>query len=150
MKYILLFLLLFPFTSQAQQTCVKVDTVYVTAKLKQLSTRDVRFGIKQTADELLSEKYCLSDAGEPIAIEISYIGMPSSSLRFGGVGTATQTTEIGIKLHFMGNVLEGKGASSTDVRTVMIELQDGKIPFSKMTISNAIKQALQEAVGKLD
>jgi hypothetical protein len=32
----------------------------------------------------------------------------------------------------------------------MIELQDGKIPFSKMTISNAIKQALQEAVGKLD
>ena len=77
MKYILLFLLLFPFTTQAQQACVKVDTVYVTAKLKQLSTRDVRFGIKQTADELLSEKYCLSDAVEPIAIEISYIGMPS-------------------------------------------------------------------------
>jgi hypothetical protein len=149
MKYILLFLLALPFATQAQQTCVKVDTVYVTAKLKQLSTRDVRFGIKQTADELLSEKYCLSDAGESIAIEVSYIGMPSSSFRFGGVGSATQTTEIGIKLHFMGNVIEGKGSSSTDVRTIMIELQDGKIPFSKMTISNAIKQALQDAINHL-
>jgi hypothetical protein len=31
----------------------------------------------------------------------------------------------------------------------MIELTDGKIPFSKMTISNAIKQAIEDAVSKM-
>jgi hypothetical protein len=75
--------------------------------------------------------------------------MPSKSLRFGGVGSETQTTEIRVKLHKDIEEFIGFGSSSTDVRTIMIELTDGKIPFSKMTISNAIKQAIEDAVSKM-
>ena len=131
------------------QNCVKVDSVYSTAKLKQLSARDIRFGVKQIAEEVLSEKYCLSDSGDRIQVEISYVGMPSKSLRFGGVGAETQTTEIRVKLHKDFEEFVGFGSSSTDVRTIMIELADGKIPFSKMTVSNAIKQAIEDAVNKM-
>jgi hypothetical protein len=149
MKYTILFLILFPFCSFAQQECVKVDTVYVTAKMKQLSNRDIRFGIKQTTEEILSEKYCLTDIGTPVAVEVSYIGMPTQSFRIGGIGSESQTTEVAVKLHFKDKEFEGTGSSSTDVRTIMIELKDGKVPFSKMTISNALKMAIQDAVSKM-
>lgn len=145
----ILFLLLFLPTVSFSQNCVKVDSVYSTAKLKQLSARDIRFGVKQIAEEVLSEKYCLSDSGDRIQVEISYVGMPSKSLRFGGVGAETQTTEIRVKLHKDTEEFVGFGSSSTDVRTIMIELADGKIPFSKMTVSNAIKQAIEDAVNKM-
>ena len=148
MKKILFLLLFLPIISFSQN-CVKVDSVYSTAKLKQLSARDIRFGVKQIAEEVLSEKYCLSDSGDRIQVEISYVGMPSKSLRFGGVGAETQTTEIRVKLHKDIEEFVGFGSSSTDVRTIMIELADGKIPFSKMTVSNAIKQAIEDAVNKM-
>lgn len=148
MKKILFLLLFLPIVSFSQN-CVKVDSVYSTAKLKQLSARDIRFGVKQIAEEVLSEKYCLSDSGNRIQVEISYVGMPSKSLRFGGVGAETQTTEIRVKLHKDIEEFVGFGSSSTDVRTIMIELADGKIPFSKMTVSNAIKQAIEDAVNKM-
>jgi len=145
----LLFLVLFLPILSFGQTCVTVDSVYSTAKMKQLSSRDIRFGVKQTAEEVLSEKYCLNDNGEKIQVEISYIGMPSKSLKFGGVGSESQTTEVRVILHKSGISYEGFGSSSTDVRTILIELKDGKVPFSKMTISNSIKQAIQDAVGKI-
>ena len=41
----LLFLLLFPTLSFAQ--CIKVDSIYVTAKVRELGNRNIKFGIKQ-------------------------------------------------------------------------------------------------------
>lgn len=148
-QFILIIICIFWVSISFSQNCVKVDSVYSTAKLKQLSARDIRFGVKQIAEEVLSEKYCLSDSGDRIQVEISYVGMPSKSLRFGGVGAETQTTEIRVKLHKDIEEFVGFGSSSTDVRTIMIELADGKIPFSKMTVSNAIKQAIEDAVNKM-
>jgi hypothetical protein len=147
-KIILLASLMLP-TLCYSQTCINVDSVYVTAKMKQLATRDIRFGIKQTTQEILSEKHCLSDNGDKLEVEVSYVGMPSKSIKFGGVGKETQTTEVTVILHYKGQDVQGEGSSNTDVRTIMIELKDGKVPFSKTTISNSLKEAIQDAVTKL-
>ena len=48
--------LLFPIFTFAQN-CVYVDSVYNTAKLRELGTRDIRFGVKQIVEDELSEKY---------------------------------------------------------------------------------------------
>jgi hypothetical protein len=53
----LILLLLFPLFLNAQ--CVKIDTVYSTAKLRELGNRDIRFGVKQIVEEEISNKYCL-------------------------------------------------------------------------------------------
>jgi glycerol-3-phosphate dehydrogenase (NAD(P)+) len=37
--------------------CVHVDSVYSTAKYKDMGNRDIRFGIRQMAEDILSEKY---------------------------------------------------------------------------------------------
>jgi len=149
MQYLLLILFLLPLSVVAQQQCVKVDTVYVTAKMKQLSNRDIRFGIKQTTEELLSEKFCLNDNGSVVSVEVYYIGIPNQSFRIGGIGSESQTTEVSVKLHYNNSEYIGVGSSNTDVKTIMIELKDGKAPFSKMTISNALKQAIQDAISKM-
>jgi hypothetical protein len=146
MKYILL--LLFPILSYSQ--CVKIDTVYSTAKLRELGNRDIRFGVKQIVEEELSNKYCLSDAGIPISVEIFYFGIPKTTVRIVGIEQTNQITQVGVRLKYNGKKIEGYGESETEVRAIMIELVDGKVPFSKMTVSSALKRAIHEAVTNMN
>jgi hypothetical protein len=147
MKYILL-LLLFPLFLNAQ--CVKIDTVYSTAKLRELGNRDIRFGVKQIIEEELSNKYCLSDSGTSISVEIFYFGIPKTTVRIVGIEQTNQITQVGVRLKYNGKKIEGYGESETEVRAIMIELVDGKVPFSKMTVSSALKRAIHEAVTNMN
>lgn len=140
--------MLFPFFIFSQE-CVKVDTVFVTAKLRELGSRDIRFGIKQIMEEELSQKFCLSDDGEPIKVEVFYFGLPKTTIRVVGVEKTNTITQVGVRLHYKGVKYEGIGESDTEIRAIMIEVQEGSIPFEKMTVSSALKKAIHEAAIKL-
>jgi hypothetical protein len=140
--------MLFPLFIFSQE-CVKVDTVFVTAKLRELGTRDIRFGIKQIVEEELSQKFCLSDDGEPIKVEVFYFGLPKTTVRIVGVEKTNTITQVGVRLHYKGNKYEGIGESETEIRAIIIEVQEGTIPFEKMTVSSALKKAIHEAAIKL-
>lgn len=140
--------MLFPFFIFSQE-CVKVDTVFVTAKLRELGSRDIRFGIKQIVEEELSQKFCLSDDGEPIKVEVFYFGLPKTTIRVAGVEKTNTITQVGVRLHYKGVKYEGIGESDTEIRAIMIEVQEGSIPFEKMTVSSALKKAIHEAAIKL-
>jgi hypothetical protein len=150
MKKLLLLLLLMPIMAFSQtEVCVKVDSVYSTAKLRELGNRDIRFGIKQITEDMLSNKYCLSDKGEDLDVEVFYFGIPKTTIRIVGVEKTNQVTQVGVRIYFRGQKFEGYGESETEVRAVMIELVDGKVPFSKMTVSNALKKAIEECILKM-
>lgn len=140
--------MLFPFFIFSQE-CVKVDTVFVTAKLRELGSRDIRFGIKQIVEEELSQKFCLSDDGEPIKVEVFYFGLPKTTIRVVGVEKTNTITQVGVRLHYKGVKYEGIGESDTEIRAIMIEVQEGSIPFEKMTVSSSLKKAIHEAAIKL-
>jgi hypothetical protein len=131
------------------QTCVKVDTVYTTAKIKELKNSRVTFGIRQITEEALSNNYLICQTGEPVGIEVAYVGTPKKSFTFGGVGGAVQTTETLIKIHFRGLIYEGKGAEETSAQMMFIQLADDQIPFDRTTLSTAIKRAVEDAVKKM-
>ena len=131
------------------QDCVFIDTVYSTAKVKELGNRNICFGIKQMAEDELSNKYCLSDDGSPIKIEVFYFGVPKKSLRIGGMEKTNQITQVGIRFYHKDQIYEGVGESDTEVRASFIELTDGKVPFSKTTVSSAIKKGVQECISKM-
>lgn len=146
----LLFLLVFLPTISLAQNCIKIDSVWCNKKVKQISTRNVLFGIKQVAEEILSEKYNLCDSNATsVKIEVTRIGMPSSSFKIGGVGEATQITQVFIKLYFGDKIIDGLGESETRAGFVLIELTDGKVPFNNTTIGTAIKKAILNASEKL-
>jgi hypothetical protein len=131
------------------QNCVKVDTVYTTSKIKDLQNRRITFGIKQIAEEELSGKFRLCQEGEPIKIEVAYVGTPKKSFSIGGIGGAVQTTETLIKIHFMGKTYQGEGSEETSAQMVFIQLKDDQIPFDKTTLSTALKLAIKEAVSNI-
>ncbi len=131
------------------QQCIYVDSVYNTAKLRELGNRDIRFGIRQIVEEELSEKYCLSESGDDIDVEVYYFGLPKTTIRIIGVEKTNTITQVGVKLYYKGNCYQGIGESDTEIRAIMIEVQEGAIPFEKMTVSSALKKAIHEASIKL-
>jgi len=148
MKNLLLTLLLLPLLS-ISQNCVKVDSVYSTCKAKELNKRDIRFGIKQIAEDELSNSKCLSDSGEPIKIEVFYFGTPKTTIRIFGVEKTNVMTQVGVRFYYKGQKIEGIGESEVEIRTVMIELIEGSLPFSQTTVSSAIKKAIIECISKM-
>jgi hypothetical protein len=147
MKKLLFLLFLLPVFAFGQD-CVKVDSIYSTAKLRELGSRDIRFGVKQITEDLLSAKYCMSDVGKDVDVEIFYFGIPKKTLRVAGVEKSNQITQVGVRLYFNGQKYEGVGESETEVTAVIMELTDG-IPFSKMTVSNALKKAIESCILKM-
>ncbi|CAB4903658.1 unannotated protein [freshwater metagenome] len=147
-KLLFTLLLLLPIVSFSQN-CVVVDSVYSTCKAKDLGRRDIRFGIKQIAEDELSNKYCLSDAGESVRVEIYYFGTPKTSLRVLGVEKTEVLTQVGVRLHYKGQKYEGIGESEVEVRAVMIELVEGSLPFNQTVVSSAIKKGIIECISKM-
>ena len=148
MKTLLFLLALLPISLIAQE-CVYVDTVYVTAKLRELGNKDIRFGIKQIVEEAVSQKHCLSADGKQIRVEVFYFGIPKHTIRIVGVENTRTITQVGVRIHFKESKYEGKGESETEIQAVLIEVKEGAIPFDKMTVRNALKKAINDAVIKM-
>jgi hypothetical protein len=150
MKKLLFLLILFPMLSFGQiNSCVHVDSIYSTAKFKEMGNRDIRFGIKQMAEDILSEKYCINESSPDVDIEVFFFGLPRTTVRIVGVEKTNQITQVGIRIYYNGSKYEAYGESDTEIRTIMLEIAEGQMPFSKMTISNAIKKALVSCVSQM-
>ena len=149
MKTLLISLLILLPIWSFSQTCVVVDSVYSTCKAKEMSRRDIRFGIKQITEDELSNKYCLSESGDDVDVEIYYFGTPKTTIRVLGVEKTDIKTQVGIKVHYKGQVYEGIGESEVEVRAVMIELVEGSLPFNQTVVSSAIKKGIIECISKM-
>ena len=149
MKNLLLLLFVLLGFNVIAQDCVYVDSVYNTAKLKEMGNRDIRFGIRQIVEDEISEKYCLSEDGKDIDVEVFYFGLPKTTIRVIGIEKTESKTQVGVRLYYDGKCYEGVGESETEIRAIMIEVKEGMLPFEKMTVSSALKKAIHEAVGKL-
>lgn len=147
MKKLLLFLLLCPMLSFAQ--CINVDSIYVTAKVRELGSRNIKFGIKQILQEELSNRFCLSDTGKQMNLEVYYFGLPKTTLRIAGVERSEMITQVGVKIYYNGEIYQGLGESNTEIKTIMIEVKEGSLPFEKMTVSSCLKKAIKYAVEKI-
>lgn len=149
MKHLLIFLLLLlPLTLLAQD-CVYVNQVTVNKKFKELNSRNIKFGIKQIAEEILSEKHCLADSSNAVNVEVYSIGAPKTTIRIIGASSISQVTQVNLKVTYKGIVYEGLGEAQTDVRSMFIELENNEVPFNNTTISTALKRALQSAIQQI-
>lgn len=148
MKALLFVLLFLPLTLSAQD-CVYVNQVTVNKKFKELNSRNIKFGIKQIAEEILSEKHCLADSSNAVNVEVYSIGAPKTTIRIIGASSISQVTQVNLKVTYKSIVYEGLGEAQTDVRSMFIELENNKVPFNNTTISTALKRALQSAIQQI-
>lgn len=148
MKVLIFALLFLPLTLLAQD-CVYVNQVTVNKKFKELNSRNIKFGIKQIAEEILSEKHCLADSSNAVNVEVYSIGAPKTTIRIIGASSISQVTQVNLKVTYKGVIYEGLGEAQTDVRSMFIELENNEVPFNNTTISIALKRALQNAIQRL-
>ena len=148
MKVLIFALLFLPLTLLAQD-CVYVNQVTVNKKFKELNSRNIKFGIKQIAEEILSEKHCLADSSNAVNVEVYSIGAPKTTIRIIGASSISQVTQVNLKVTYKGVIYEGLGEAQTDVRSMFIELENNEVPFNNTTISTALKRALQNAIQQI-
>jgi len=141
MKKLLLILLLPIFTYA--QDCYKVERVVSTAEIEELNQNRIIFGIKQMAEEVLSEEYDLCTEGKPIFIEVLSIEAPSTGLSLGPWQKKKKETVVKIKVIVNNEQLFGEGVAKTSVESTFLDLNDENLPFEKTTFASAVKKAIE-------
>lgn len=141
MKKLLLILLLPIFTYA--QDCYKVERVVSTAEIEELNQRRIIFGIKQMAEEVLSEEYDLCTEGKPIFVEVISIEAPSKGISLGPWQKKKKETVVKIKVIINNEELFGEGIAKTSVESTFLDLNDENLPFKKTTFASAVKKAIE-------
>ena len=101
------------------------------------------------AEEELQDKFCLSNEGESIKINIFYFGTPKKTLRILGVENTEAKTQVGVKLYYKDKIYEGIGESEVEISSVFLEVTDSFTPFNQTVLSSAIKKAIILCISKL-
>jgi|SRR5210317_913652 hypothetical protein len=138
----LLLILLFPIFTYAQD-CYKVERVVSTAEIEELNQRRIIFGIKQMAEEVLSEEYDLCTEGKPIFVEVLSIEAPSKGISLGPWQKKKKETVVKIKVLIDDQELFGEGLAKTSVESTFLDLNDENLPFQKTTFASAVKKAIE-------
>lgn len=145
MKIKLLFLILaLPLLSLGQ--CMHVDSVYNKTGFDAIENRNIQFGVKQLTEEILQDNgYDICKEGNPVFVEMIYMGLPENTFRIAGFALQNKITEIKVKVIIAGVIKEGTGTYKTSVNAMMLEIQENT-PFKQSVLSNAIKLALLDAL----
>ena len=138
----LLLILLFPIFTYAQD-CYKVERVVSKAEVEELNQRRIIFGIKQMAEEVLSEEYELCMDGKPVFVEVLSIEAPSKGVSIGPFQRKKKETIVKIKVIIDGKDLIGEGTAKTSVKSTFLDLNNEDIPFEKTTFASAVKKAIE-------
>ena len=145
MKHLTLLLLLLP-TLLFSQNCYEVSRVVSRVETEDISQKRIIFGIKQMAEEVLSEKYDLCLNGTPIFIEITSIKAPSTGFKIGPWERKKKVTEVKLVIIIRGEVIEGIGTAKSTVEATFLDLNNENLPFSKTVFASAVKKALEDTL----
>jgi len=145
MKHLTLLLLLLP-TLLFSQNCYEVSRVVSRVETEDISQKRIIFGIKQMAEEILSEKYDLCLNGTPIFIEITSIKAPSTGFKIGPWERKKKVTQVKLVIIIRGEVIEGIGIAKSTVEATFLDLNNENLPFSKTVFASAVKKALEDTL----
>lgn len=145
MKHLTLLLLLLP-TLLFSQNCYEVSRVVSRVETEDISQKRIIFGIKQMAEEVLSEKYDLCLNGTPIFIEITSIKAPSTGFKIGPWERKKKVTQVKLVIIIRGEVIEGIGIAKSTVEATFLDLNNENLPFSKTVFASAVKKALEDTL----
>jgi hypothetical protein len=131
------------------EPCYKVTSVIASADAPDMKKERVIFGIKQLAEEIVSEKYTICNDGSPITVDVFSIEAPTTGVSIGPFTAIKKETIIKVKITKDGKEYIGEGAAKTTVKSTLIELKDENLPFEKTTFASAVKKSLLDAVSKM-
>ncbi len=141
----IIFILLFPLFMFSQE-CYTVKEITSSAQIEEMNQKRITFGIKQMAEELISEKYSICQDGKPVIIDVYSIEAPSKGMSLGPFAKNKKQTIVKIKINLGTNEIYGEGLAETSTQSMFLDLNDDNLPFNKTSFASAVKKALESAL----
>jgi hypothetical protein len=126
----------------------KIDTVYNSSKINQIDGRDVRFGVSETAEELILDAN-VKHENAVYSVEIVSIESPQEMLNIAGTQWLKKNYVVKVALIHDGKYFYGEGKRKTTLFAMFLDVEGGEVPLNRKAFSKALQTALEEAVEEM-
>jgi len=125
----------------------KVDSVTSSAKVTEIAGRPVTFGAKVTLEQLVADKFNLSDTGKLVQVNVNSIEMPEQLINI--IGLQFLQRDYVVTLQVTSQGLSQTVVAKKRIYVSAMFLTVEQIPHNKKAYSKALEKALRLAVDKL-
>jgi len=125
-----------------------IDTVINSTPIQTIEDRDVRFGVKETVEELLYDKG-INPLASRTTIEITKIESPQQKLNIVGMQWLRKNYIVEVKITIDGKEYIGDAKRKTLLFAALLNVENNEVPLNRKAFSKALQRSLEDALKTL-
>jgi len=125
-----------------------IDTVINSTLIQTIEDRDVRFGVKETVEELLYDKG-INPLVSRTTIEITKIESPQQKLNIVGMQWLRKNYIVEVKITIDGKEYIGDAKRKTLLFAALLNVENNEVPLNRKAFSKALQRSLEDALKTL-
>ena len=126
----------------------QIDTVINSSPVQTIEDRDVRFGVKETVEELLYDKG-INPLASHITVEIVKIESPQQKLNIVGMQWLRKNYIVEVKITIDGKEYAGDAKRKTLLFAALLDVENNEVPLNRKAFSKALQRSLEDALKTL-
>ena len=126
----------------------QIDTVINSTPVQTIKDRDVRFGVKETVEELLYDKG-INPLASHITVEIVKIESPQQKLNIVGMQWLRKNYIVEVKITIDGKEYAGDAKRKTLLFAALLDVENNEVPLNRKAFSKALQRSLEDALKTL-
>ena len=126
----------------------QIDTVINTTPIQTIEDRDVRFGVKETVEEILYDKN-FNPQMHHISVEITKIESPQQKLNIVGMQWLRKDYIVEVKITIDGKEYIGDAKRKTLLFAALLDVENNEVPLNRKAFSKALQRSLEDALKTL-
>ena len=126
----------------------QIDTVINSTSVQTIEDRDVRFGVKETVEELLYDKN-INPLSCHITVEIVKIESPQQKLNIVGLQWLRKDYVVEVKITIDGKEYTGDAKRKTLLFAAALDVENNEVPLNRKAFSKALQCSLEDALKTL-
>jgi len=126
----------------------QIDTVINSTPVQTIEDRDVRFGVKETVEELLYDKG-INPLASHITVEIVKIESPQQKLNIVGMQWLRKNYIVEVKITIDGKEYAGDAKRKTLLFAALLDVENNEVPLNRKAFSKALQRSLEDALKTL-
>ena len=123
----------------------QIDTVINSTPVQTIEDRDVRFGVKETVEELLYDKG-INPLASHITVEIVKIESPQQKLNIVGMQWLRKNYIVEVKITIDGKEYAGDAKRKTLLFAALLDVENNEVPLNRKAFSKALQRSLEDAL----
>lgn len=125
----------------------KVDSVTSIAHVTEIAGRPITFGAQTTLEQLIADKFSLSDTGQNVKVQINSVAMPEQLVNIIGIQLLRRDYIVSVNLVAGDKVYTAEAKKRVFVNAMFLSVE--QIPHNKKAYSKALEKSLAVAVGQM-